>query len=62
MMPIGVTEPKMHLQEFLPIFVDIPARLAVLLDKIVKTPRDISAADKQKAWKLLFGPLVCEDL
>lgn len=62
MMPVGVAEPTMQMQEFLPFFIDMPAWLAVLLERLVKTPRGLTAADAQKAWNLLFESLVCVDV
>lgn len=62
MMPTGASEPMLQLSTFLPMFIDMSAWRAVLLDKIVKTPGGLTTADAPIAWLLLFESLVNVDV
>lgn len=61
-MPIGRLGPTLRLESFLPLFVDMPAWRAVLLENIVKTPGGLPTAEVPKVWLLLFESLVCVDV
>lgn len=61
-MPPGSSKPLLQLSMFLPIFIDMPAWRAVLLERVLGTPGGITKANAPKAWILLFESLVCVDV
>lgn len=59
--PLGMSEPVLQLNTFLPLFIDLPRWRAVLLERVLSAPGGITPRDAPRVWILLFESLVCVD-